>query len=343
MVIEPPVVLDAEGSSIPATLSVSGDVVTMTLSMGGGTHFPVTAETDVAAPPNAANAAKPPHVRFGLSDPKPSVFAKPVEGVLTKTLDPHLPSAQLPIGIARDVIPYNWHATNATLVAWLKSVKLAGLQPFITLTAEAAAFCRPRVPCHETSLISYEKHFNELVAGLQALHAREPSVIPAVTLWGAWNEPDLHTAKEVTPLYPNPKRAALFWKKARAILATHRCSCTLLAGEFAEYDGYIAKYESTIVKNHAFWSGKPQVWGLHDYHDLEYFYRHPHNSYAEAFLKALRRIGTPRVWLSEQGVALQNGTGATALLSGTEAEQLADQNVAAKTSRNWRKFTSPID
>ena len=333
MVIEPPKVVDAEGHTVSSSLSVENDTVTMTVSPSGGTKFPVTAETNVAAPSDAASTAKASKARYGLSDPKAASFEDSEEeaGKTEAHFDKHLTEGPLHAGIARDVIPYNWHPSNSRLVNWLKAVKKAGLQPYITFNVEASQFCHPNAPCSETSIKSYEQHVKELVSGLITLHAKEPSVIPLVTLWGAWNEPDLNAGKTKNPLYKNPKRAALFWKKAQAILRQVGCHCTMVAGEFAEDDGYIAKYAATIQHNRSFWPGYPHVWGLHDYHDLESYYVHPHNSYAEAFLKKLgRRLHNPRVWFSEQGVELRNEGKNTNLANGSEGENIKRQRDAAK-------------
>jgi hypothetical protein len=105
----------------------------------------------------------------------------------------------------------------------------------------------------------------------------------------------------------------------------------MVAGEFAEDDGYIAKYAATIQHSHAFWSGYPHVWSLHDYHDLVNYYAYPHNSYAEAFLRKLgRRLHNPRIWFSEQGVALRNGETTTNLDNGSESQDIKRQVTAAK-------------
>lgn len=336
MVIEPPKVIDAKGNTVSSSLSVEGDTFTMTISTGGGTTFPATADLNIAALSNIASAAKASKVRYGLSDPNATSFEDSEEeaGKPEAHFDKHLKEGQLHVGIARDVIPYNSHPNNGKLLAWLKAVKKAGLQPYITFTVESNKFCEPKnhaKPCVEPGIVSYEKHVKELIAGLMAIHAKEPSVIPTVTLWGAWNEPDFKTTKEANPLYKNPKRAALFWKKARSIMEQAGCRCTMVAGEFAEDDGYIAKYAATIQQNHSFGLKYPHVWGFHDYHDLEHYYNHPQNSYAEAFIRDLgRRLHDPRIWFSEQGVALQNGEGKTNLDNGSESEDIERQREAAK-------------
>jgi hypothetical protein len=218
LVIEPPKVMDAEGNTVSSSLSIESDTVTMTLSPSGGTKFPVTAETNIVAPSNEASAAKASQVRYGLSDPKATSFEDSEEesGKTEAHFDKHLKEGPLHVGIARDVIPYNWHPNNPELIGWLKAVKKADLQPYITFTVEPDQFCEsknPTKPCIEPSISSYEKHIKELISGLMARHAKEPGVVPLVTLWGAWNEPDFHNEVEENPLAKNAKRAGLFWKR----------------------------------------------------------------------------------------------------------------------------------
>ncbi len=330
MVIEAPSVTDAEGNAVSASMSMEDDTVTMTIAPAGAT-YPLIAEVNVPAPTDAASQAAAHAVRYGLSDPNASSFetAEEEKGKTTPHFDSHLKNGKLHVGIARDVIPYNWHPGNAELVNWLKAVKKADLEPYLTLTVESDQFCHPGRACSETSLTSYEAHVKELISGLVQAHDREPSVIPLVTLWGAWNEPDLDH-QEQNPLYKNPTRAALFWKKARSILRQVGCNCTMVAGEFAQDDGYINSYMTAIQRNRSFWPGKPHVWGFHDYEDLEHSYSDAHNSYAEAFIKKLKRLGAPRVWFSEQGVLLQNGAATTKLADGSQSEDAARQRDAAK-------------
>jgi alpha-tubulin suppressor-like RCC1 family protein len=330
MIIQAPTVMDAKGNTVTSSLSIENDTVTLTISPGGGTSYPVTAETNITAPTNQASEAKTHKVRYGLSDPKPSSFEQAEEepGKTQTHFDNHLKNGPLHVGIARDIIPYTTNPENSTLDKWLEAVKTAGLQPYITFTAQK--LCEAGQPCIETKLSSYEKGIKELITGLMKLHKEKPSAIPAITLWGAWNEPDLNKPLEKNPLYKNPKRAAVFWKAARAILRQAGCNCTLVAGEFSEDDGYINKYLTTIQKDHSLWAGKPHVWGFHDYEDLEHYYYHPYNSYAEAFIKKIKRLGASHVWFSEQGVMLQNGGAETKLDNSSQPEDEKRQRDAAK-------------
>jgi alpha-tubulin suppressor-like RCC1 family protein len=69
---------------------------------------------------------------------------------------------------------------------------------------------------------------------------------------------------------------------------------------------------------------------MHDYQDLEHYYSRPYNSYGEAFIRKIKRIGRPRIWFSEQGVDLQNGRAATSLANSTQSEDASRQRLAAK-------------
>ena len=338
MVIQPPKVMDAKGNTVSSSLSVDGDMFTMTISFGGGTTFPATADLNIAGLSDAVSAAKGSKVRYGLSDPKATSFEESEEeaGKPEAHFDKHLTGKPLQVGIARDVVPYNWHPNNPKLIGWLKAVKKAELKPYITFGVETRQLCHPKKSCKEISIESYERHVREFIFGLtnrykEEFATKKSSVIPLITLWGAWNEPDFSTEEVANPLYKNPKRAALFWKKAQFILNRVGCSCTMVAGEFAEDDGYIAKYAATIQYNHRFWSKYPHVWGVHDYHDLVNYYHHPYNSYADAFVGKLgRRLHSPRIWFSEQGLELQNEGIKTNLDNGAPSENIKRQIVAAK-------------
>ena len=245
----------------------------------------MTAEFNIAAPSNATSAAIGSKVRYGLSDPKPASFEDSEEeaGKPEAHFDKHLRDKPLEVGIARDVIYYR-HPNMPELTKWLEAVKKAGLEPFITFGVEPTQMCHPHKHCSEPQMVSYGKDIKAIMEGVKRLYKEKPTVIPPVTLWGAWNEPDLSTVAEENPLAKNAKRAALFWKKAHSLLSQVGCSCTMLAGEFAEDDGYIGEYAAAIQHNHSFGSAYPHVWGFHDYHDLENYYDHPYNSYAEAVL-----------------------------------------------------------
>ncbi len=190
MVIQAPQVMDAEEDSVPAALSVEGNTVTMTITPGGGTKWPATAELSLGAPSDQASAAKAHGAQFGLSDENATAFNRSEkEGKVEEKFDPNLKDGTLKIKRARMVLNWNTPPTNKRLLEWLKSVKEAGLTPFITLRK-----CEPvppsygavrDIPCpkKQPSLKEYRTH----VRALMKVLIHKNSNRPAVRLWGSWN------------------------------------------------------------------------------------------------------------------------------------------------------------
>ncbi len=334
MVIAPPKVMDAAGESVPATLSAEGNTFTIALSLKDKT-FPVTAATPILGP-STTGGMPAFEVRYGLSDPKQESFedAEEEPGTTEAHYDTHLEKGPLHVKVARDVIPYNTSPENKGLIAWLKAVNKQHLEPYITFGVIANTNCTfgKRCPTADNpSIKRYGEGVEKLIKGLKNLHKKEPETIPMVRLWGAWNEPDFHSKESYDPLYKDPEKAALFWKKGRAIVKELGCNCTMVAGEFAQFDSYISAYKHTILHNHSYWPGKPHVWGLHDYHDLaEVSPANPDPvKDARSFVNEMSRgMGHPRIWLSEQGVDLNNGGAPTRLATASNAEEL--QRLAAQ-------------
>ncbi len=335
MVIAPPQVMDAAGDSVPATLSAQGDTITMTLSPSESTTYPVTAATSILGP-SPTGGTPGPELHYGLSDPKAVSFEKAEEepGKTAEHFDTHLTSGPLHVKIARDVISYNPKTKEKEeLIAWLKAINKQHLEPYITFGVLERTNCTVGKPCPAGDIPSaraYGEDIRTLLKSLKKSHEREPEVIPAIRIWGAWNEPDFHSASKYDPLYKHPEKAALLWKRGRAILKELGCNCTMVAGEFAEYDGYIERYKHAILHNHSYWPRKPHVWGFHDYHDLAHVSaQYPElTEYASDFVKTMSKgTGHPRIWLSEQGVELNNGETSTSLAQGEGADEL--QRLAA--------------
>ncbi len=341
MVIAPPQVMDAAGDSVPATLSAQGDTITMTLSPSESTTYPVTAATSIFGP-SPTGGTPGPELHYGLSDPKAVSFEKAEEepGKIAEHFDTHLESGPLHVKIARDVISYNpTGEEEEELFKWLKAVHKDGLEPYITFGVLQKTNCtfgkKGCLAGDEPSVKLYGKGIERVINNIKALHEKEsderkPNPVPLVMIWGAWNEPDFHSASKYDPMYKHPEKAALFWKKGMSILKKVGCNCTMVAGEFAEYNGYIERYKHAIIHNHSYWSRKPHVWGFHDYHDLAHVSAQDPEltEYASDFAKTISKgTGHPRIWLSEQGVELNNGETSTSLAQGEEAGEL--QRLAA--------------
>ncbi len=336
-VIEPPTVLDAAGHTVPATLTTSGDRITLTISPPEGVTYPVSAEVATAAPSDLVSIARDP-VLYGISDPKPEIFT---------SLDPKLQKAPLHVRIARDLIPYDSKASEVK--AWLEAVNTAKLEPYITLEEPRGEYCITGQPCKQPEITTYKTDVETLVKEIYELHTTEPTKIPLVTRWGAWDEPDydlevedVHHLFEYNPLAEDPGRAAVFWKIMQATVAAACSACKVAAGEFFQYNEakehhYLAHYAQTLLTNKDYWTGKPAAWGLHDYKDIAHAFEHHKgaakledfkNPDLEGFLKAVTgSLGKTKIWLSEQGVELQNGEEAT----------LLDNKSAATDSRRQRE------
>ncbi len=330
MVVEAPTATDARGGRVPASLSVVGSTITMNVSPVPTTPFPVMAAVTVAAASNQASAARPQDLRYGLSDQRAAAFGP--------SFDRRLLEGPLHIRVARLVLPYEAvlastekrearekaekkleYTQSEALTMWLRKVQEVNaggehLQPYITLWSKG---CLDRTACRAPP----RKNYREAVRTLIKDHMKAAAGLPAVRLWGAWNEPD----GGKTSL--RAAQAGELWRIAHSVMVKLRCNCTMVAGEFAEFGPYVSNYKKFMVKHHL----KPRVWGLHDYRDLvpgsssepaKY-----ENRDAREFAKLTStRLGKPRIWLSEQGVELDNGFRPTPLKGDPESQRLSAED-----------------
>jgi Concanavalin A-like lectin/glucanases superfamily/NHL repeat len=321
MVIEPPTVIDAAGHTVPATFTVEGDTITLTVSPESEASYPVTAEVATATPTDLVSIARDP-VIYGLADSKAPVF---------EHLNTKLTKAPLKIKVARDFVNYDaWKSKSSRekLLEWLKAVgKHPRVKPYITLTDEDHA---PK------SYAEYKKDAHELMAALE--HPDEAKGTPAVKMWGAMNEPDLQGMPA--------SEAAVLWKIAAAVAAELHCGCKIAAGEFHTYDTYVGKYIGTILSNRSYTSARPVVWGIHDYTDPEHavyhLERHEGDTALDRFLGETRgRFPGSRIWVSETGVRLQDGSNATELKTSKNHARLQVQ--AANDILNFANGHSRVE
>ena len=311
MLIEAPTVLDAAGEPVPASLGVSGDTVTLTLTPGAGAAYPLSAEVATVAPTDLVSTARDP-THYGLSEHDPHVF---------ETLNSKLEGPPLHIGVARDIVPYSvWSETQPKeeLLRWLKAVSGDGLAPYITLEAGYGGLDRCDDPsdCPEINREDY-KHDVEAVMGALVNGIPSEGIRP-VRKWGAMNEPD---QRESNPLYGNATEAAELWDIANSVAEGLHCgTCQVVAGEFTSYSSYVGKYREAILTLHKRGVPLPRVWGLHDYYDLEHYTQHSEagegNTEVTKFVNAINgALGKPRIWLSEQGVKLREKSGEKTVLA----------------------------
>jgi sugar lactone lactonase YvrE len=364
MVIAPPTVRDAAGNSVAASLSASGETVTMTISPGENATFPVTAETEIAAPQEQlagpmdralavpdfhsdAFSASSHSLLYGISIPYDQVSELEEAGA-----DPHLKSGpgELHPRIARAIVPYNTAPKTPVwedLEHWLVAAGKAEVTPYITLTGEGGKheYCTSPSSCK--ALEPGEQKYGEDVERIIRDFKGGGGGRPPVTIWGAWNEPDLGGDEAAEKHYYafEPRKAAKIWRYAKAAMQDAGCEgCVMVAGEFAEYKPgkpkFEQEYEEEIVskRNEAVKIGngpkryprKPNVWGLHDYHDLVYYFERHNNPDATGFDHALiAKVGKTRIWLSEMGVQLSEKAGketplATAKNNGKQIMHVVD-------------------
>jgi alpha-tubulin suppressor-like RCC1 family protein len=366
MVIEPPTVKDAEGNTVPASLTANGDTITLKLTLDPTTSFPVIVDPTVAGHTDKNSAASAHKFRYGLAAAKPGDLTHaglhPEE---TGKFDSRLRHKPLSIGTTRLVVAYDVLTSHALkiekerLIQWLQAAKKENLEPFITLGPEH--LCEPSThPCSpgpsDPSIDEYRKAIKPL---LKALIRQEhidglPRGLPQVVKWGAWNEPDLNTKGQKNPLHhlADAPKAAQFWEVAKAVQSgtheLHCYKCTMVAGEFEEdtitvnkehhiepyHRAYIERYRNTLLCHKSCkatrylpWPERPHVWGLHDYSDLIAGGTHnvDENKDAKNFVKLIdtKALGNPFIWLSEQGVDLQNGGAETALGSSEKFQRKA--------------------
>jgi alpha-tubulin suppressor-like RCC1 family protein len=348
MVIEAPQAMDAAGNTVPASLSVEGNTVTIKLTPGEHTTFPATATLAVAAS-NKPGPAK--GATYGLSDEKTSAFDQSEDD--PGHFDPRLTNGPLKVEYARRIVNYDTPLNSIqekNLVQWVETVEKVEtaqktkLQPTITFRA-----CEPEPPnfppCpkepspKDRALLGF--YYNNVILLMRTL------VQHGVRVFGAWNEPD----KVGNPLHHYSRAAAFIWGEARRAADSKQVNCPaciIVAGEFAAYEPhhlYVENYEQIIVDNErkhdAFpTSRKPVFWGMHDYNDLEDVRAEKsHNKLllAKNYVNVEKRgfvdqilargRGTRHVWLSEQGVELESGGGNGTKLTGhPELQRLAAQD-----------------
>ena len=328
MVISPSGAVDARGNIVPASLDVAGNTITMTVAPNTGATFPVMASLAVAGPSPQASAAKTPKLIYGFSDQRPTTFGA--------AFDPRLIGPPMNVAVARLIVSYDAaykpteekeagekkekkiEATETErLVAFLKAVgemkTLTGqpVQPYVTFWSKP---CLSGESCVAPSL----KRYRKAVKAMIKRYMKASAGLPAVTVWGAWNEPGgaIH-----------PVKAAELWQTANSTMVGLHCGCTMVAGEFAGINSaYVSSYKKYMVKHKL----KPPVWGMHDYHDLvdvEPPLASYENQDAEEFAKITKSgLGKPRIWLSEQGVQLKSTTGLTRLYGNNELQKLSAED-----------------
>jgi hypothetical protein len=330
MVLESPTATDGRGGNVPTSLRVVGSTITVSVSLVPTTVFPVALAATVAAPSNRAGAVRPQELLYGLADQRAAAFGP--------AFDPRLLEGPLHVRVARLVLPYEAVLASTkrreerekaekkleltqgeALTVWLRKVQEVNangehLQPYITLWSKG---CLDRTACRVPPI----KRYREAVRALIKDHMKAAAGLPAVRLWGAWNEPDGAKSRL------SAAQAGKLWQVAHSVAVELHCGCTMVAGEFAEFGPYVRRYKKFMVKHRL----RPHVWGLHDYRDLVPGSSNELAKYknrdAEEFAKLTNTgLGKPRIWLSEQGVELDNGLEPTSLDGDPESQRISAED-----------------
>jgi hypothetical protein len=151
------------------------------------------------------------------------------------------------VGAVRLDLPWNAGEVPGPWDSWLQEAHRDGLDVLVALGHGSGSGC-PTTNCALVPLGSYRSALNHLLQRYPFITEIEP-----------WNEPN----DSAEPTAGHPAAAAAYYEAARSVCP----SCTLIAGDLLDGPS-LAEYLSEYV---AALSGAPQVWGLHDYYDANYF------------------------------------------------------------------------
>lgn len=206
---------------------------------------------------------------IGLSDQQPATFADPL-------------FRQTGITLTRYITPWNALSTDpAKLDRWMQAARAAGTDVMVAFNRATGSAC-PYSPC---VLPTVDQYRSAVTAFLQKY--------PWVTTITPWNEVN----DRGQPTNTNPARAAQYYQVVRQVCP----SCTVLGADVID-NGTQLSWLSSFLKAVG---TPPQLWGLHNYVDVNYF----RSSGTESVLGAV----PGEIWLTETGglVRYASPTGST--------------------------------
>jgi sugar lactone lactonase YvrE len=350
MTIEQPQVIDADGHTVPASLSVNEDTITLTIKPTETTTYPLLVDISVAAPSDTVSGERDPF-EYGLSEEKEPEPGEASDFESEKFKNLLSTTSSLHAQTTRETIPWDilrpFEASKLkAFEQWLKTAETDHLTPYVTLKSDGING-PPAVPAYRAAIRRIIKRFGR-----------------KIKRWGAWNEPE--QGKNTVPA----ARGADYWQAAESVAVELHCGCTIVAGEFAQYETdsentnkeenrvYVGKYRKGIREyypqaweynhdhkpKHKAWEKNrvPHTWGLHDYSDVVNL-RHTNLAEFEQFAKT--KLENPRIWISEVGVELHDGVkegGPTRLVKKSdELYEYEQQSKAAETILGFRHTTAP--
>ena len=185
---------------------------------------------------------------------------------------------------ARLITPWNSVFTDpGRLDAWMQAARSAGAEPLIAFNHSASDRC-PARPCRAPSIGAYRRAFG-------VFRKR----YPWVRQFQPWNEAN-HQSQ---PTARRPDLAARYYNALRQACR----GCTIVAADVLDSKNMESWLRA--FKRHA--NGRPSLWGLHNYTDVNRFRR----SGTERLLRTVRG----KVWLTETGgiVSFKTSGGRVAL------------------------------
>ena len=206
-------------------------------------------------------------VTVGLADQKPAAFGD-------------ARARALGLKAARLIVPWDAATSEpAAVQEWLDAVAAAGLTPHVAFEHLRSDAC-PGRPCTIPARATYAAAVRRFVARF-----------PQVKTYTTWNEAN----HESQPVWNAPEAVAGYYDELRAACP----SCTVVAGDVLDSGSYVR----WLQRFRAASSTTPQLWGLHDYGDV--------NHATTAGVDAVLAVVPGALWIEETGgiVSLRNAIG----------------------------------
>lgn len=181
----------------------------------------------------------------------------------------------LHVGTVRLDLPWDAAESSGPWNAWLTDAHADGLEVLVALDHDSTSDC-PTTSCDLVPLERYRSALADLLGRYPFIREIEP-----------WNEPNDSTE----PTAGHPEAAAAYYDAARAVCP----SCTVIAGDFLDgpsLASYLSAYVAALVNT-------PEVWGLHNYYDANYF--------ESGGIATMLAHTTGDLWLTETGGLVQDG------------------------------------
>jgi hypothetical protein len=188
--------------------------------------------------------------------------------------------------------------------AWLDAAAAAGMTPHVAFEHLRSDAC-PGRPCTIPARATYAAAVRRFVARF-----------PQVKTYTTWNEAN----HESQPVWNAPEAVAGYYDELRAACP----SCTIVAGDVLDSGSYVA----WLQRFRAASSTTPQLWGLHDYGDV--------NRASTAGVDSALSVVPGELWIEETGglVLLRNAIGrVTFTQSESDAAVAIDRAFAIAASR----------